>query len=152
MIEKNEVLTIAGNIGLGHSTVEKDYALGWLLYGINNHPKTKSWAFKGGTSLKKCFFETFRFSEDLDFTINQKESLNANELKVVFIEIAEFLQEKVGIQFAPESFKFKIIPKENGNCSAQGVLHYTGPLQMKNKTASIKLDLTTDELLVLNPV
>lgn len=152
MIEKNEVLNIASRLNLGHSTVEKDYVLGWLLDGIHNHPTTKSWVFKGGTSLKKCFFETFRFSEDLDFTINQKEMLNADELKNIFIEIADFLQEKVGIVFAPGNFKFKIIPKENGNFSAQGVLHYTGPLQMKQKTASIKLDLTTDEVLVLKPV
>jgi hypothetical protein len=25
--------------------------------------------FKGGTCLKKCYLETFRFSEDLDFTV-----------------------------------------------------------------------------------
>ncbi len=152
MIEKNEVLNVAGNLGLGHSTVEKDYVLGWLLHGINNHPKTKSWAFKGGTSLKKCFFETFRFSEDLDFTINQTEPLTVDGLKQIFVEIADFIQENVGIQFARENFKFKIISKENSNCYAQGTLHYTGPLQMKHKTASIKLDLTTDELLVLDPV
>jgi predicted nucleotidyltransferase component of viral defense system len=152
MIEKSEVLDIASNLGLGHGTVEKDYVLGWLLHGINNHPKTRSWAFKGGTSLKKCFFETFRFSEDLDFTIKQKEPLDVDGLTATFMEIAEFLQDKAGIQFSPENFRFKIIDKGNGNCSAQGVLHYTGPLQMKHKTASIKLDLTTDELLVLSPV
>ena len=28
----------------------------------------ESWLFKGGTCLKKCF-ETYRFSEDLDFTL-----------------------------------------------------------------------------------
>jgi len=30
-----------------------------------------SWAFKGGTCLKKCYFETYRFSEDLDFTLTE---------------------------------------------------------------------------------
>ncbi len=28
-----------------------------------------SWVFKGGTCLSKCYFETYRFSEDLDFTV-----------------------------------------------------------------------------------
>jgi predicted nucleotidyltransferase component of viral defense system len=33
------------------------------------HPKLKeTFVFKGGTALKKCFFGTYRFSEDLDFT------------------------------------------------------------------------------------
>lgn len=152
MIERIEIQNIANNLGLGHGTVEKDYVLGWLLYGINNHLKTKSWIFKGGTSLKKCFFETFRFSEDLDFTIHQKEILNADNLLSVFIEIAEFLQENVGIKFYPEKFKFKVIDKGNGNYSAQGMIQYTGPLQMKTNTASIKIDLTTDEIVVLDPV
>ena len=59
MIEKNEILTTAEELGLNPDTVEKDYVLGWLLHGIHNHAATKGWAFKGGTSLKKCFFETF---------------------------------------------------------------------------------------------
>jgi predicted nucleotidyltransferase component of viral defense system len=28
-----------------------------------------SWIFKGGTCLRKCYYETYRFSEDLDFTV-----------------------------------------------------------------------------------
>ena len=32
-------------------------------------PLSKSWVFKGGTCLKKCYIETYRFSEDLDFTV-----------------------------------------------------------------------------------
>jgi hypothetical protein len=34
MIAKEEVLRIAGQLGLGPQVVEKDYALGWLLAGI----------------------------------------------------------------------------------------------------------------------
>lgn len=36
---------------------------------VNAHGELgESWVFKGGTCLKKCYFETYRFSEDLDFT------------------------------------------------------------------------------------
>jgi len=69
MIEKNEILSIARNLSLRPDTVEKDYVLGWMLWGISQNKFAKNWAFKGGTSLKKCFFETFRFSEDLDYTL-----------------------------------------------------------------------------------
>ena len=38
MIDKREILETASALGLLPSIVEKDYALGWLLAGINAHP------------------------------------------------------------------------------------------------------------------
>ena len=56
--------------GLREDVVEKDYALGWVLWGIGTDPLLhRTWVFKGGTCLKKCYIETYRFSEDLDFTV-----------------------------------------------------------------------------------
>lgn len=72
MIEKNEILKMAVGLDLNPDTVEKDYILGWMLFGINQHHEISNWAFKGGTCLKKCFFETYRFSEDLDFTLSEQ--------------------------------------------------------------------------------
>jgi hypothetical protein len=70
VISRAEILELAREFQLALDIVEKDYALGWLLAGIANHPELRdSWVFKGGTCLKKCFFETYRFSEDLDFTV-----------------------------------------------------------------------------------
>lgn len=151
MIEKNEVLKLAEALGLQVETVEKDYILGWMLDGIFKHPSLGSkWLFKGGTSLKKCFFETFRFSEDLDFTVADQFHLNEEYLLKIFKEIADELYESAGIEFSKEMFKFKIITKEKGKLSAQGQIHYNGPLRRKQGFASIKLDLTTDEIIVLN--
>ena len=152
MIEKNEILTIAKNLSLSPDTAEKDYLLGWMLHGISEHQSTKDWAFKGGTSLKKCFFETFRFSEDLDYTLKDNAHLDVDFLLGVFSEIAELLNETVGIEFFPDRFKFKVIDKGNGSFSAQGKIHYNGPLNRKHSVATIKLDLTTDEILVLDAV
>lgn len=42
--------------------------------------------FKGGTCLKKCYFETYRFSEDLDFTLQDVEHLDKAFLAEVFDE------------------------------------------------------------------
>jgi predicted nucleotidyltransferase component of viral defense system len=73
MIDKREILGTASTLGLLPSVVEKDCVLGWLLAGINAHPDlAESWVFKGGTCLKKCYFETYRFSEDLDFTLRNE--------------------------------------------------------------------------------
>jgi predicted nucleotidyltransferase component of viral defense system len=74
MISKQELQSFSRELGIRLDVVEKDYVLGWLLAGINQHPVLgPQWVFKGGTCLKKYNFETYRFSEDLDFTV--KESL-----------------------------------------------------------------------------
>lgn len=69
-------MDFAREFGLRPDIIEKDYVLGWIIAGIHNHPALReSWIFKGGTCLKKCFFETYRFSEDLDFTLIRPEHL-----------------------------------------------------------------------------
>ena len=61
MIPKQEVMALAAELQLQAHVVEKDYALGWFLAGISAHPVIgPRWVFKGGTCLKKCFFETYR--------------------------------------------------------------------------------------------
>jgi len=150
MIEKNEVLKMSQGLNIRPDTVEKDYILGWMLHGINQHNAISHWAFKGGTSLKKCFFETFRFSEDLDFTLTEPDQLTVDFLLQIFGDITDQLSEEIGIEFFKDRFSFKIIDKENGNFSAQGKIHYNGPLRRTQGVASIKLDLTNDEILVLN--
>lgn len=58
MIGKRELLDIAAAAGLNPHVIEKDYALGWALAGIFAHPDIReNWIFKGGTCLKKCYFE-----------------------------------------------------------------------------------------------
>ena len=70
MIPAREILNLRAEWSLDVGVIEKDYVLGWLLAGIANHPKlSPTWVFKGGTCLHKCSYETYRFSEDLDFTV-----------------------------------------------------------------------------------
>lgn len=70
MVRREDLVAIADATGLTPPVVEKDYVLGWLLQGVYRHPMLREqWVFKGGTCLKKCYFETYRFSEDLDFTL-----------------------------------------------------------------------------------
>lgn len=70
MINKQEIMDFARAFSLSVNTIEKDYVLGWLLAGIANDIEIfEKWIFKGGTCLKKCYFETYRFLEDLDYTL-----------------------------------------------------------------------------------
>ena len=92
MIDRREILNIATQTSLTPHVVEKDYILGWMLAGIYAHDElADSWLFKGGTCLKKCFFETYRFSEDLDFTLRNEAHLDEAFLKRVFAEIGAWV-------------------------------------------------------------
>ena len=56
-------------LGTPWEVLERDYLLSWILAGIRQvNSLSSTLAFKGGTSLKKCYFGEYRFSEDLDFS------------------------------------------------------------------------------------
>jgi hypothetical protein len=98
MIDKREILEAASSFSLLPSIVEKDYVLGWILAGINAHDELgESWVFKGGTCLKKCYFETYRFSEDLDFTLRNEEHLDEEFLRTAFEEVISWVTDLVSI-------------------------------------------------------
>jgi predicted nucleotidyltransferase component of viral defense system len=155
MIAKEEVLRIAGQLGLGPQVVEKDYALGWLLAGIFANDRIgDSWVFKGGTCLKKCFFETYRFSEDLDFTLQDRSHLDDAFLKEVFAEIGEWVYEQCGLEMPADRQDFDIYDNPRGNKNCQGKITFRGPVTPTAAASwpRIKLDLTADERIVLAPV
>lgn len=150
MIQKQELLDLAADFGLQPNVVEKDYALGWLLAGIGEHPDTRdTWVFKGGTCLKKCFFETYRFSEDLDFTLTDSAHLDEAFLRKLFEEIGEWLYDQVGLVLPPEARKFDVFTNPRGGTSAEGRVGYRGPLGRAGDAPRVKLDLTDHERLVL---
>lgn len=154
MIDKREILDAATTFGLNPHVIEKDYVLGWLLWSISNHESlSATWIFKGGTCLKKCFFETYRFSEDLDFTLTDPAHLDSAFLKRVFAEIGERIYEETGIEFPPDVQEFEIYDNPRGAKSCQGKIGYQGPVSPRGKSMPrIKLDLTADERVVLPPV
>ena len=99
MIPKASILRRVEFEDLRPTTVEKDYVLGWILYGISQHVQAREWVFKGGTSLKKCFFNTYRFSEDLDFTIPAELPYTNVSLSRTLREITEWVESESGIGF-----------------------------------------------------
>ncbi len=154
MIDRRELLAAAANLGLLPSVVEKDYVLGWLLAGIFNHPAlADSWVFKGGTCLKKCYFETYRFSEDLDFTLTDESQLNVDFLLGTFREISTWVYEQTGIELPPDKVHFEVFRNRRDRPAGQGRISYRGPIAPSSSDLPrIKLDLTADEVVVLPPV
>lgn len=95
MIPRRELDELRAEWSLEIGVIEKDYVLGWLLAGIAQHPDlARTWIFKGGTCLRKCYYETFRFSEDLDFTVIGGGPEEPDDLHRIFIDMADWLREE----------------------------------------------------------
>ena len=153
MIDRREILDTAGTFGLLPHVVEKDYVLGWVLAGIyRQRALAESWIFKGGTCLKKCYFETYRFSEDLDFTLTDPSQIDRDFLAGIFQGVGEWIYEQAGIELPEELQEFEVFGNPRGTVSCQGKLSYRGPIAPRSGgLPRVKLDLTPDELLVLPP-
>ena len=152
MIERQEVMSLATDLSLAAGVIEKDYVLGWILAGIYADPElAAAWVFKGGTCLKKCFFETYRFSEDLDFTVSAEAHLSEAFLKDRFSKVSAWIMDASGIELPADRMRFEVHPNKRGGLTCEGRLYYRGPLGMGGDIPRVKLDLTVDELLVLRP-
>lgn len=153
MIDRSEVLSVATDLSLSHDIVEKDYVLGWLLAGIYAQEALASdWTFKGGTCLKKCYFETYRFSEDLDFTLTDEAHLDSEHLRSAFADVSAWVYEESGLELPVELMRFDVYKNPRGRLNCEGRIYYRGPLGRGGNLPRIKLDLTADEVLVLPQV
>jgi predicted nucleotidyltransferase component of viral defense system len=151
MIGKQDVLDRAAEWQLRPEVVEKDYVLGWLLAALGTHEETaRRWVFKGGTCIKKCFVETYRFSEDLDFTLRQDAVYDDDGLRAVLREVARVAEGSSGIVFHADDLVLR--PRQNrlGEPTYEVRVGYRGPLAMPGQP-KVRLDLTRFEPIVLTP-
>ncbi len=99
MIAKQELMRLRGEWQLDVSVIEKDYVLGWVLAAIAAEPAlANTWIFKGGTCLRKCYYETYRFSEDLDFTVVDGGPEEPDEMIEIFKRVSDWLARETGIE------------------------------------------------------
>lgn len=139
MITNQEIKNLVTEWGLRDDVVEKDYVIGWILWGIGSDPDLSAhWAFKGGTSLKKCFVETWRFSEDLDFTIIPGGPDKPETIEPIIKRVLERVHDESGIDF---SIKTPIFKHADKYLYTEGRIYYRGPRNAPS-AASIKLDIS----------
>ena len=149
MIPKAEVLRTAEETGLLATTIEKDYALGWVLFAVAQHRELSRWIFKGGTCLKKCYFDTYRFSEDLDFTLPGDVPYETPAILGGLQAIARWVFQSTGIEVAEDGIEVEEIQNKVGLTTFQARLTFRGPLGLARQNRQrVKLDLTRHELLV----
>lgn len=153
MISRRELDELGGEWSLDIGVIEKDYVLGWLLAGVAQHADlSQTWVFKGGTCLRKCYYETFRFSEDLDFTFIDRGPEEVEDLQRIFGEIADWIREESGIELILDDQAFRRRQNRRGNPTTQGKIAYRGPNETRGTLPKVKFDITSDELLTQAPV
>lgn len=151
MIPHAEILALRGEWNLRADIVEKDYMLGWMLAAIaGTGDLAETWIFKGGTCLRKCFHETYRFSEDLDFTIVDGGPEEPEDLLPMFEQVRQVLFDRTGLEIVVDERSFVRRRNRRGNPTTQGRIAYRGPSRPPT-LPKIKLDLTSDEMLARPP-
>ena len=141
MITQREISRRAFQAEKQDRVIEKDYVITWLLLGIPDSSLEGLLAFKGGTALKKVYFEDYRFSEDIDFTVLG--DADAAVLLGSLAEVTERLASDVGLIFRVDEARAESRP---GSLTAY--VDFVGPLQGALGSRDIKFDFTFNEMIV----
>lgn len=139
MITPGEIQKIASIHGLRDTQIEKDYVIGWILFGISKNDNLKSeLAFKGGTAIRKFYIKDYRLSEDLDFTyVNGK--MVEKFLKDEFENALGWVKKESRINLELRNDKLH----KTGNFNFY--IGYVGPLGGKIENKDIKIDICDNE-------
>jgi uncharacterized protein len=133
----SNTLVSAGGRRIPEAIIERDYVLAWFLTGLAGHTLREVLAFKGGTALRRCWFEDYRFSEDLDFTLTRPITLE--DILAGLDEIFAAVEAACGLRIA-----FDREDRHSHQNSHTFYLRYQGPLPAMN---DVKVDITITEVL-----
>ncbi len=151
MIKPREIQQKAREAGVRDQQIEKDYVLSWILNGVAQHEQlSKIIVFKGGTVLKKIYFEDYRFSEDLDFTLLNNDTTN-EQIFTWFKETFEYVLEEANIVLGiinPDSNRGRHEHEDGG---INFYISYTGPLGGQGNNKRVKVDISRSEILEFEP-
>ena len=142
MISAEQIRRVAREEKLAAGVVEKDYVLTWLLRGyyMANSGLDDRVVLKGGTAIRKVYFpQTWRFSEDIDFTVVK--TVDSESIKEFMKQVFEALFRESGIRYSFESFH-----STEGSITAN--VQFLGPLNFTNR---IRHDISLKEKMVLEP-
>lgn len=144
MIKPQEITKLANREGVRLQQIEKDYIISWVLWGVYNHSTLKdALIFKGGTCLNKVHIENYRYSEDIDFTLDPslEQTISNDEIYNAFSEVFDNIKEAANIDL--------LIPEDSREIHESGsikfLIDYIGPLG--GKSDHVKTDIGKGEKL-----
>ncbi len=69
LITRGAITRIADRDGVSAPVVERDYILTHIVEALAQLEPPPGLVFKGGTAVRLCFYEDYRYSADLDFSL-----------------------------------------------------------------------------------
>lgn len=128
MINKAHITRRAAQDSVAAKTVERDYVLAHIIAGVASLENDTGLVFKGGTALRLCYLDDYRYSADLDF------SLLTGSIEDGYALISS------GLERAGGSIQGLRLTDDEPPRIA-----YLGPLRRER---TLKLDLADDELVL----
>jgi hypothetical protein len=131
--------------------IEKDYAQSYVLAGLMSQPALKDiLVFKGGTALKKIFFGSYRFSEDLDFSAVHPP--NREELEEIISQATEETR-KLLETYGRFTVEVKRLRETRPHPKGQDAFNIWVRFPWYGeRVCSIKVEITRDEPVLLEPM
>lgn len=149
MIRLAELKTRAAAEGISEQTIELDYVLGWLLLTLGEvSALDRALVFKGGTALRKVYVPEWRYSEDLDFTV--RGDLTPDNLFTAVKEWCDVAAAASGLKLGPVELDARP-PRAGGRGNFSTKIPFVGPLAKAARPRNVKLDISFEETIVLEP-
>jgi predicted nucleotidyltransferase component of viral defense system len=154
-MEYREIVKIANSKNVNKEVIDKDWILSHFLNAMFSFSEiSKNFIFKGGTCLRKCYFEDYRFSEDLDFTLLDKSFAIDEKFLNKIIFIAE---ENSNARYYLKNLKTQI--HQNIHQGYEITILFWGAFHRPNQAilpvnrwqTKIKLDISFSEIMLLKP-
>ncbi len=149
MISEEEIDEISTKLGVPVPYIEKDYVMGWLLWGVFSDPfLSRTLILKGGNCLRKIYYSDTRFSDDLDFTSLKLDGMTT------FLErvnaVCENVMKQSGIEFdiGRTTIKAKNTPLADAD-AADVRVYFKGFAGDSSMLMRIKFDVSEYEKIVL---
>jgi predicted nucleotidyltransferase component of viral defense system len=140
MITTAELHRVADREGLRFDQAEKDYVILWILSGLAHSGVTDhGWVFKGGTCLRHCYYEGYRFSEDIDFSCGP----GGGDLEAscrLLDTVAGWVSDESGIRLSPRDPL-----KDPGDFQIEIPVEYNRGGARRQGLPQVKVHLTFDE-------
>jgi predicted nucleotidyltransferase component of viral defense system len=143
MIAKEEIESRSEELAVGLADVQRDYIFGWILSGIYSVSDLgKYLILKGGNCFRKAYFDSTRYSPDLDFASTQ--SLSHDFITSELNRICEFIQQKTGVQFVIERTRVEDKKRADPETSSVEARLYFKDFygETNSIVISIRLDIT----------
>ncbi len=149
MIPEQEIHEMSQTLGVPPMYIEKDYVMGWLLWGISHDPFIKgNLILKGGSALRKLYFPDTRFSDDLDFTTRHQ--ITDHMFRDRLVDLLSRVGEATRIPFDPDLTRVAEKPTPDPEVHALDArIYFRGFAGDSSLTFRIKFDVSPYERIVL---